>query len=267
MSPAATPSSRSALMTENEPAHTTTTASSEMCARAFTPPVNARGGCIVRSQRPAARDTSSVFQNLGAFVAVSVVVICTPGPDTALIIRNTLSGGRRGGIATATGVIWRDRGLDARRERGRRSTAERIGAGVSGAAARRRRVPRLSRRCSPSSRRCRDAERGGHCGRARPTLTPRRAFRQGLLSNLGNPKIAVFFVSLLPQFVSAGSESFLALAVLGVAFSLMGLAWLTLYAVVVAKAGQFLRGRVRRALDAVTGTVLVAFGIRLAAER
>ena len=92
-------------MTENEPAHTTTTASSEMCARAFTTPVNARGGCIVRSQRPAARDTSSVFQNLGAFVAVSVVVICTPGPDTALIIRNTLSGGRRGGIATATGII------------------------------------------------------------------------------------------------------------------------------------------------------------------
>ncbi len=88
-----------------------------------------------------------------------------------------------------------------------------------------------------------------------------------MLSNLGNPKIAVFFVSLLPQFVSDGSESFLPLAVLGVAFSLMGLAWLTLYAVVVAKAGQFLRGRVRRVLDAATGTILVAFGIRLAAER
>ena len=71
----------------------------------------------------------------------------------------------------------------------------------------------------------------------------------------------------LGAFVADGSESFLALAVLGVAFSLMGLAWLTLYAVVVAKAGQFMRGRVRRALDAVTGTILVAFGIRLATER
>ena len=99
------------------------------------------------------------------------------------------------------------------------------------------------------------------------TLTPRHAFRQGLLSNLGNPKIAVFFVSLLPQFVSGGSESFFALAVLGLLFSLMGLAWLTLYAVVIAKVGQVLRGRVRRALDAVTGTVLVAFGLRLATER
>ena len=67
--------------------------------------------------------------------------------------------------------------------------------------------------------------------------------------------------------LSGGSESFVALAVLGLLFSLMGLAWLTLYAVVVAKAGQFLRGRVRRALDAVTGTVLVAFGIRRATER
>ena len=220
----------------------------------------------MRSQRPAARDTSSVFQNLGAFVAVSVVVICTPGPDTALIIRNTLSGGRRGGIATATGIIggiavWTlaaSAGVAALL-----SASEPVFRALQIAGAAYLVYLGLQSIVSALSRR---ADRALPSANA-STLTPKRAFRQGLLSNLGNPKIAVFFVSLLPQFVSDGSESFLALAVLGVAFSLMGLAWLTLYAVVVAKAGQFLRGRVRRALDAVTGTILVAFGIRLATER
>jgi threonine/homoserine/homoserine lactone efflux protein len=99
-----------------------------------------------------------------------------------------------------------------------------------------------------------------------PSLTPDRALRQGVLSNLGNPKMAVFFASLLPQFAPEGAASFAVLLALGLLFCLMTLAWLALYAVVVARAGQFLRGGVRRALDATTGVVLVAFGIRLAAE-
>ena len=81
------------------------------------------------------------------------------------------------------------------------------------------------------------------------------------------PKIAVFFVSLLPQFVTPGVDPFLGLVLLGLLFSAMGLAWLTMYAAVVAKAGELLRGRVRRAIDAIVGTVLVAFGVRLATER
>ena len=92
----------------------------------------------------------------------------------------------------------------------------------------------------------------------------RRAFRQGLLSNLGNPKMAVFFTSLLPQFGS----SFSGLVALGLVFCSLTFVWLTGYAVAVAKAGDVLRRpRIRRALDRVTGVVLVAFGLRLAAER
>ena len=207
-----------------------------------------------------------MFQNLGAFVAVSLVVICTPGPDTALIIRNTLAGGRRGGIATAIGItagiaVWTlaaSVGVAALL-----SASEPVFRALQLAgAAYLVYLGAQSLVAAVSGRRHVTTGEGGG-----QTVAPKRAFRQGLLSNLGNPKIAVFFVSLLPQFVSDGSQSFLALAVLGAAFSLMGLAWLTLYAVVVAKAGQFLRGRVRRVLDAVTGTILVAFGIRLAAER
>jgi len=96
-------------------------------------------------------------------------------------------------------------------------------------------------------------------------LRPRVAYRQGALSNLGNPKIAVFFTSLLPQF---GGTSFAALFALGLIFCAMTLAWLAAYAVVVARAGDVLRRpAVRRAIDATVGVVLVAFGLRLATER
>jgi threonine/homoserine/homoserine lactone efflux protein len=85
-----------------------------------------------------------------------------------------------------------------------------------------------------------------------------------VLSNLGNPKMAIFFTSLLPQF----GGSFVSLLALGLVFCVLTLTWLTAYAVGVARAGDLLRRpRIRRTLDAVTGTVLVALGLRLAAER
>jgi threonine/homoserine/homoserine lactone efflux protein len=98
--------------------------------------------------------------------------------------------------------------------------------------------------------------------------TSRRALRQGLISDLGNPKIAVFFTSFLPQFVHTGGSTFAALLVLGAIFCVLTLAWLTLYGILVGHGASVLRRPgVRRALDRVTGVVLIAFGIRLALER
>jgi threonine/homoserine/homoserine lactone efflux protein len=100
------------------------------------------------------------------------------------------------------------------------------------------------------------------------TLSFDAAFRHGLLSNLGNPKMAVFFTSLLPQFASPAGPTFVALLLLGLVFCSMTLAWLTGYAVVVAKAGDWLRQpNVSRVLEGVNGTALVALGLRLAVER
>ena len=97
----------------------------------------------------------------------------------------------------------------------------------------------------------------------RDGLRARVALRQGLVSNLGNPKMAVFFLSLLPQFGS----SFAALLALGLVFSCLTLVWLAAYGAAVARAGDFLRrSRVRRALDAAMGAVLVALGLRIAGE-
>ena len=91
------------------------------------------------------------------------------------------------------------------------------------------------------------------------------AYRQGFLSNLGNPKIAVFFISVLPQL--AHGTSFVTFAVLGAVFCGLTFLWLAAYTVAVAKAGDVLRKpSVRRVLDGITGLVLIGFGLRLATE-
>jgi threonine/homoserine/homoserine lactone efflux protein len=199
---------------------------------------------------------------VAAFLGVSLLVIVTPGQDTALTIRNTLAGGRRGGIFTALGVVsgqvtWAvatSAGLAALLVASQPAfTALRLvgaaylvylGAQALAAAVRSRNV-------------------GRPAGRKRRT-GPQLAYRQGLVSNLGNAKIAVFFTSLLPQF----GTTFWTMLPLGLCFAALTLVWLSAYAVAVSKAAHaFRRPRIRRLLDAATGTVLVALGVRLAAER
>jgi threonine/homoserine/homoserine lactone efflux protein len=77
----------------------------------------------------------------------------------------------------------------------------------------------------------------------------------------------MFFASLLPQFVPGGEASFVALMGLGALFAALAFLWLSFYALTLARLGQFLRrSTVRRTLEAITGTVLVALGLRLALE-
>ena len=97
-------------------------------------------------------------------------------------------------------------------------------------------------------------------------MVPWLAYRQGVVSNLGNPKMAVFFVSLMPQFTVQGNSSVLSM-LFGLFFSASTLLWLTCYAVVVARAGAVLRRpRVHRAMECLMGAALAGFGLRLAAE-
>lgn len=195
---------------------------------------------------------------LAAFLGVSAVVIVTPGQDTALTIRNTLLGGRRGGVATAAGVVS-----------GQLVWALAASAGLSAVLLASAplftavRVAGAAYLVLLGAQALVAAGRGTHALHAD---APRRRapYRQGVLSNLGNPKMAVFFTSLLPQFGS----SFGGMLALGLVFAALTLAWLSAYAVAVAKATSLLRrSPVRRALDAVTGLVLVALGLRIAAER
>ncbi len=206
--------------------------------------------------------------SFAAFAGVSAVVIVTPGPDTAVTISGVLGGGRRGGICTALGVfcgqaVWTlaaSAGIAALLVA---SEPAFLAVKYAGAAY----LGFLGLQAIWAAARRRPGQTAGNHGRPAAVPRPRSAWaswRRGLLSDLGNPKMAVFFTSLLPQF---GSH-FAALALLGLVFCAMTFAWLCCYTLAVARMGGLLsRTRVRRALDAVTGTVLIALGIRLATER
>ena len=201
---------------------------------------------------------------LAAFLGVSALVIVTPGQDTALTIRSTLLGGRVGGVFTAVGV-------SAGQATWTLATSAGLGAVLvaSEPAFVALKLVGSAYLAFLGAQALRGALRGRHGGRviiaARDgaRLPPLVALRQGVLSNLGNPKMLAFFTSLLPQFAG----SFAGLLALGLVFSSMTLAWLTAYSLVVAKADALLRRpSVRRMIEGVTGTVLVALGLRLATE-
>ena len=98
-------------------------------------------------------------------------------------------------------------------------------------------------------------------------MNPSRGLLQGVVSNLANPKMAAFFLSLLPQFASPARGA-AGIVPLGLVFCLMTFAWLALYSVVVDRARRVLgRSWVRRALDGLSGLVLVGFGARLALQQ
>jgi threonine/homoserine/homoserine lactone efflux protein len=203
-----------------------------------------------------------VVAQLAGFVAVAALVIVTPGQDTALTIRNSLLGGRRAGVSTALGVssgqaVWvlaTSVGLAALLAA---SEPAFLALRLVGAAY----LVWLGLHSLWAA-----VRRTGPVTVQRPAggLRLGAAYRQGVLSNLANPKMAIFFTSLLPQFAS----SFAGLLALGVLFCAMTLVWLSAYAAAVARAGQVLRRpAVRRTIDAVTGAILVALGLRLATER
>ena len=200
---------------------------------------------------------------LAAFLAVSAIVIVTPGQDTALTIRNTLVGGRRAGVLTAAGVSTGQAAWTLAASAGLAAVLQAsepafLALRLAGAAY----LVYLGIQALAAALRRRPARHD--LSSSEPGLRPAVAFRQGLISNLGNPKMAVFFTSFLPQF----GFSFAALVLLGFLFCAMTLVWLSAYAVAVARAGDFLRrSRVRRAVEGVTGAVLVALGLRLATQQ
>jgi threonine/homoserine/homoserine lactone efflux protein len=198
------------------------------------------------------------------FVGVVALLTITPGADMAMVARSVFTGGRRDAFATTLGIsagclVW--------------AFASAIGVAA---------VLAASRTAYDALRlvgaaylvwlgvQSLLAARRGAAAEPPPTIGGRRAspFRQGLLTNLFNPKIAVFYSTFLPQFIAPGDPVVaLSLALAGVHIA-FGLAWLSLYAWLLDRAVAAFKGsRLRRALDAVTGTVLVGLGLRLAAER
>lgn len=206
------------------------------------------------------------MRDLLAFAGVAAVIVVVPGPDMALVLRNGVAFGRRAALETAVGInagllVW--------------ALAAALGvAAILHASASAFTVLKLAGAAYLvwlGLRALRDAWRGastspGSAGYQSGRV--RSAFRQGLLSNLLNPKIALVFTTLIPQFVEPGDPAVAQTILLAAIFIGMGLVWLTSYALLVAQVGELLRRPVvRRALNATIGTVLTAFGFRLALER
>ncbi len=200
-----------------------------------------------------------------AFAGVSLLLAVTPGPDMAVVTKNALAHGRRGVVLTTSGialalVVWVTAtavGLSALlRTSGEVLFALKIVGAVY--------LAYLGVRTLLESRsRPRDLLAGT------PAAAPAHAvFRQGFLSAISNPKLGVFFVTFLPQFVLPGQQVLPRLLVLGVTFAVIGWLWMNVYGLFVTRLREVITApRVRQWMQRITGVVLLGFGARLALER
>ena len=203
------------------------------------------------------------MENVVAFAAVAAVIVVVPGPDMALVLRNGVAYGRHAAVATALGIsagllVW--------------ALAAALGIAAllhaSGTAFTVLKLAGAAYLVWLGLRALLEAWRGSadeSQERPRRRTSP---FREGLLTNLFNPKVALVYTTLIPQFVDGRGPEVAQTFLLAGVFIAMGVAWLTSYALLVAKIGSLLRrSTVRRAFNAVAGTVLTALGVRLAFER
>jgi RhtB (resistance to homoserine/threonine) family protein len=205
--------------------------------------------------------------HLLVFLGVAAIVIVIPGPDTAVVTKNVLVHGRRTALGTSLGVsaglvVWTLAAAVGIASLLRASELAFTVLKLIGALY----LVWLGVQALRAAGRATSAEGGSH-GAGRSAMGALGGFRQGLFSDLANPKIGIFFTSLLPQFVDPGRPVLLPFLALGAVFALMTVLWLFAYCLVAARAAETLqRPRVRAAMDRVTGIVLIAIGLRLAAE-
>jgi RhtB (resistance to homoserine/threonine) family protein len=202
------------------------------------------------------------------FTIAAALLTLSPGPDTMLVLRNTLRGGRSDGVRTTLGICsgllvhatLSALGLSVIlvRSAGLFTAVKLVGAaylvwlGLQSLRA----AVRVGKRATGNGER-----RGGETSRPRP-------YREGLLTNVLNPKVAVFYLAFLPQFIAPGDPVLGKSLLLASIHNAMGLVWLSVLAAGADRAQRVIAGGgARRVLDGVCGAVLVGLGARLALAR
>jgi RhtB (resistance to homoserine/threonine) family protein len=226
---------------------------------------------LVYPSRPDRHDPSARLCAMGAhfllFLGVAALVIVVPGPDTAVVTKNILVHGRRAGFGTSIGVsagiaVWTLAAAVGVASLVRASAVAFTVLKLIGALY----LIWLGLQALRAARHTGSAARLSSASTS--PMSARGGFRQGLLSDLANPKIGIFFTSLLPQFVDPGHPVLLPFLALGAVFVVMTVVWLSAYCLIAARAAETLqRPRVKAAMDRVTGCVLIALGVRVAIER
>lgn len=201
------------------------------------------------------------------FFLTGVLLNLTPGQDTMFILGRSLTGGLRSGVASALGIsvgsvlhtLAAALGLSALLAA---SPTAFFTIKIAGALYLAYLGVRLlfARAHESADLNSAPAEQG----------TAWSAFRQGMLTNVLNPKVALFFLALMPQFIEPDSTTkTLAFLALGLTFVTTGLLWCLVLAIGAAHLRAFfqLAPRVRTVVDRATGAVFIALGIRIAADR
>ena len=205
-----------------------------------------------------------------SFLVVALLGVLTPGLDTMLVLRTALLGGRRAGLMAVLGITvgcltWGTASVLGLTAVLTASTVAYTVVRILGAAylfwlgavALWRTLPRARRRTITSPERV-DGSAAPASGWA--------ALRAGLLTNLLNPKVGVFYISLLPQFLPAGGPSLGWGALLVGIHLTVGLLWMPSLVWMAGRARRlFAREPVRRWMERVTATVLIGLGVKLAA--
>lgn len=201
-----------------------------------------------------------------AFAGISLLLAITPGPDMAVVTRQALVNGRRGVLLCTAGITLAliihvtasAIGLSALlRASATLFEIVKIAGGLY--------LGYLGVRAWLASR-----HRPENLGpaTARSVSSTFGILRQGFLSALLNPKLAVFFVTFLPQFVRPGDAVLPRLLLLGTLFAIIGLVWMNFYGFFVSRISDFITApRVRQWMERTTGTVLIGFGAHLVLER
>jgi len=200
-----------------------------------------------------------------AYLGIAVLLVLAPGPDTLVFLRNALSGGRRGGLLAAGGILTGNL---------LQGSLAAFGLGVLVASSRplfeALRWAGVAYLLFLAVQALRGAWRGDYAAVAE--VVERRGqgfrrFRQGFLSNVTNPKVLIMYLSVLPQFLVPGVTTTLDALVLAYTVGLLGAVYLVVLMTVVHRVrGWLSRRRVRRGIDALTGTALLGFGAALAVE-
>lgn len=206
-----------------------------------------------------------------AFAGIAALLTVTPGADTMLVLRNVLARGPRAGLLTTLGIcsgLFFHASLSAV---GLSFILLRSAAAFE--------AVKLAGACYLVFLGAQSLWRALRGGAAAPAVEDRpasqpprrerwRSFAEGLLTNVLNPKVAIFYIAFLPQFISPGDAVLAKSALLATIHAAQGVVWLSAVTLFVGRVRAFLtRPRVRRAVEATAGAVLIAFGARLALER
>jgi threonine/homoserine/homoserine lactone efflux protein len=201
----------------------------------------------------------------GPFLAFAVVLVLVPGPDFAVVTKNTLTGGRRRGWWSAVGVASSNATQGALAAAGLGAVIVRVEplfqavkfAGIAYLLFLGAQAFRSAWRGDYTHQ---SADSDGDDGRAL------RGWRQGFLSNITNPKVLVFYLAVLPQFIGAHA-AVLTLLFFAASHAVLSMLYLLVLVTALTRARRVLaRRKVRRALDISTGTALVGFSARLLTE-